>query len=105
MDFENIREMITAILYYVKEHPGRVIVSADVPEDLLYGFTIKDIDPFLLNRPTWRIKCKSFRVSVKNLPERACEILTEYFQSALGRQLMARLLTNGMRSPELSSLV
>jgi hypothetical protein len=105
MEFKDIREMVTAILYYVKEHPERVIVSADVPEDLFYGFTLKDIDPFLLNRPTWRIRCKNFSVSVKNLPERACEILTEYFQSALGRQLMARILTNGMRSPELSSLV
>jgi hypothetical protein len=100
MIYEDILEMMTAILGYVKEYPGRVIVSDDVPDDMLIGFTLKDIDPFLLNRPTWRINLKNFRSSVAKLSERPREIMTEYFQTAFGRESMARLLTRGLRPSE-----
>jgi hypothetical protein len=104
MEYEDIREMMRAILAYVDEYPGRVIVSADSP-DMLYGFTLMDVDPFLLNRPTWRIKCKNFRTSVAKLSPRACEIMTKYFQTSWGRQLLANHLTNGLRTSDLSSSV
>ena len=105
MDFEDISEMMRAILSYVKEYPERAIVSADSPVDLLYGFTTMDPDPFLLNKPTWRIKCKDFRSSVSKLPERARDVLIDHFQTVWGRQVIANLLTRGFSPLEKSSSV
>jgi hypothetical protein len=97
MYFEDAFEMINAILGYVKEYPGRVIVSADVPQDLTYGFTLRDKDPFLLDRPTWRIKVRDFRDSIakRESSERLKEVLHEYFMTMHGRARMAQLLSRG----------
>lgn len=102
MEFEDISKMMRVILAYVKEYPGRVIVSDDVPKDLLFGFTLRDKDPFLLDRPTWRIRACNFRSSVAKLPEKPRDILIDYFYSAHKRKVLADLLTKGLKPSEMS---
>jgi hypothetical protein len=99
MVYEDISEMMKSIFDYVKEYPGREIVSDDVPSDILFGFTLKDVDPFLLNRPTWRISCKNFRLSVSKLPEKTRDIMVDYFELSYKRQLFASLLTKVYLKP------
>lgn len=101
MVYEDIREMMTSIMTYVRGNPGCVIVSDDIPKDLLYGFTLRDVNPFLLTRPTWRINARDFKTSVAKLPDNPRDILVDYFYLEHKRQLLAYLLTN-KRSPEIS---
>jgi len=101
MVYEDIRELMTSIMVYVKENPGCVVVSDDTPKDLLFGFTLRDINPFLLTRPTWRIRTRDFRSSVAKIPDKPRDILIDYFYSGYKRQVLANLLTNN-GSPEMS---
>jgi hypothetical protein len=103
MDYTDAREMVNAILAYMTEHPERVIVSADVPDDLLIGFTLRDIDPFLLNRPTWRIKIRDFSNTLYKFSPRVREILAVYSQTSRGRQLMAEVFTKGRKPSEVEA--
>ena len=100
MDYTDAHEMVNAILDYMTEHSGRVLVSADDPVDSLIGFTLKDLDPFLLNRPTWRIKIRDFSNTLYKFSPRVREILTENFQTSMGRKLIAETLTKGRNRPE-----
>lgn len=105
MVYEDIREMMTSIMMYVKDNPGCVIISDDTPKDLLYGFTLRDVNPFLLTRPTWRIRACNFRSSVAKLPEKPRDILIDYFYSAHKRKVLADLLTKGLKPSDVSSSV
>lgn len=100
MDYTDAHEIVNAILDYMTEHPGRVIISADVPADLLIGFTLRGLDPFLLNRPTWRIKIRDFSKTLYKFSPRVREILAEYSQTLRGRQLIAETLTKGRNRSE-----
>jgi hypothetical protein len=101
MEYEDISEMMKAIFGYLKEYPGRVLVSCDFPEDIAYGFTLMDVDPFLLNRPTWRIRVRNFRSSVSKLPKKTRDLMIDYFEQSYKRQMLANLLTKGMNPPGL----
>lgn len=105
MVYEDIREMMTSIMMYVKDNPGCVIISDDTPKDLLYGFTLRDVNPFLLTRPTWRIRARDFKSSVAKLPDKPRDILVDYFYSAYKRQFLASLLTNDKGPSDVSSSV
>lgn len=93
--------MLNAILDYVEEYPGRVVVPNDNPQDLYYGFTLRDVDPFLLNRPTWRIRCKDLRDSALTgfHPDEIRKKILLDFQTAQGRIGVARALTLGRKQP------
>jgi hypothetical protein len=103
MDYTDAREMVNAILDYMTEHPERVLVSSDVPDDLLIGFTLRDLDPFLLNRPTWRIKTRDFSKTIYKFAPRVREILAKYSQTLRGRQLIAETLTKGRNRSEVGA--
>ena len=100
MVYTDAQEMVNAILDYMTEHPERMLISADVPDDLLIGFTLRDLDPFLLNRPTWCIKARDFSNTLCKFSRGVREILTENFQTSMGRQLIARSLSKGRTRPE-----
>ena len=95
--------MLNAILDYMTEHPERMLISADVIEESLIGFTLKDLDPFLLNRPTWVIKAQDFSKTLHKFPTEVRDILTSSIHTAIGRKLLAQSLTKGRNRPELEA--
>lgn len=97
MEYEDFFEMTRSILGYIKEHPGRVIVSNDDPPNLTFGFSLRDLDPFLLNRPTWRITTRNFKTSIsqERVSNNLRDTLQHSFQTSLGRARVAELLTSG----------
>lgn len=103
MIYTDAHEMLNAILDYMTEHPERVLISSDVIEELLIGFTLRDLDPFLLNRPTWRIKVQDLSKTLHKFPPKIRDILTVNVQTSKGRQLLARSLTKGRNSLELEA--
>ena len=103
MEYEDLFKMINDILDYVGKYPGRIIICEDSPKELLLGFTLRDVDPFLLNKPYWCIKFKNFKSSVDraDTPARVRDYLREIFRTQSGRQSLAEFLTKGRRPPEL----
>lgn len=103
MEYKDLFEMVNAILYYVGKYPGRVIVCDDNPMELFLGFTLRDIDPFLLNKPTWRIKLKNYKISLskEGVSKETRQVIGSYFSTDLGRRQIAELLTKGCKPPEL----
>lgn len=106
MEYEDFFKMINDILNYVGNYPGRVIVCEDNPKELIIGFTLMDVDPFLLNRPSWYIKLRNFRDSLNKdgVSPRAREVIREMFQTERGRLSFAEFLTNGRRPPGLEEV-
>jgi hypothetical protein len=103
MEYEDLFKMINDILSYVGEHPGRVIICDDNPLELTMGFTLRDVDPFILNKPSWYIKIKNYKASVnkEEVPLKVREYLRELFRTVGGRQALAEFLTRGRKPIEL----
>lgn len=103
MEYEDLFKMINDILDYVGKYPGRVIICKDNPAELLLGFTLRDVDPFLLDKPYWYIKLRNYKNSLnkEGVSPRVRECLSDMFRTEYGRLSLAEFLTKGRKPPEL----